>query len=81
MDLLGTCGDACRQACQRAEDHRASGDAASITLIVLLMLFLVFDALFACVAIYQAGQRSPRQKGRDVVTSDDVTMVVGGGRR
>ena len=56
--LLGSCGDACANACLLAQEARSADGGASLLLVVGLMLFLAVDAIIACAAIYGAGRLS-----------------------
>ena len=57
VPLLGTCGDTCAHACAIAEKHRTGTSASTVVLVVILSLFMVADAVIACLAILEAGRQ------------------------
>ena len=79
-DLLGTCGDDCAQACRVSEAYRAEGSPLVVTLVVMLLLFLVMDAIIACVAIYRAGRPNMRTGVRTGAAVQSTSVPRSGGR-
>jgi len=56
VEVLGTCGLACAQACSGAERHHTTEGSVAIWAVVLVSVFLALDAVIACVAVQRIGR-------------------------